>query len=175
MPVRDILHLGNPGLRTMCSPIRVFGIPALYALARDLGDTLDDFRRMHGFGRGIAAPQLGASHRMIVLHVDDPLVLLNPVIIRRSRKVMTLWDDCFSFPDLVAKVKRNLAIEVRFQDLEGKKHTIPAEGPMAELLQHEVDHLDGVLALDRAIDSRHIMYKTEYERWVVAHGSPMTL
>jgi peptide deformylase len=174
MPARTILQLGNPGLRTICPLIRSFGAGDLRALADDLHETLDDFRKRHGFGRGIAAPQIGSAQRMIVLHVDDPLVLLNPAIVRRSRQMMTLWDDCFSFPDLVAKVKRNLVVDIRFQDLQGKKHTLHAEGPLSELLQHEIDHLNGILALDRAIDSRHIIYKAEYERWV-AQGKPMTL
>jgi peptide deformylase len=79
---------------------------------------------------------------------------------------MTMWDDCFSFPHLSVKVKRHLSIEVRYQDVEGRKHTLRAEDGLSELLQHEIDHINGILAIDRAIDSRHIIYKTEYEKWV---------
>ncbi len=74
---------------------------------------------------------------------------------------MTLWDDCFSFPDLMVKVKRHLAISVSYQDLQGRRRTLEADGALSELLQHEVDHLDGVLAVDRAVDSRHIAYRSE--------------
>ena len=75
---------------------------------------------------------------------------------------MTLWDDCFSFPDLMVKVRRHLSIVVRYQDPAGRHHTLRAEGSLSELLQHEIDHINGVLAIDRAIDSRHIIYRSEY-------------
>ena len=78
---------------------------------------------------------------------------------------MTLWDDCFSFPDLLVKVRRNLSIEVRYQDMQGEKHTLKAGQGLSELLQHEIDHLDGILAIDRAIDSKHIVLRSEYEKW----------
>lgn len=74
---------------------------------------------------------------------------------------MTLWDDCFCFPELAVKLKRHLSIEVEYRDAEGKKHVLRARGAIAELLQHELDHLDGVLAVDRAIDTKHIVYKSE--------------
>ena len=80
--------------------------------------------------------------------------------------MMTLWDDCFSFPTLLARVRRNLTVEVRYQDVEGKHHLLKAEGALSELLQHEIDHLDGTLAIDRAIDSKHIIYRSEYEKHV---------
>ena len=83
---------------------------------------------------------------------------------------MTLWDDCFSFPDILAKVNRNLSIEIRYRDEEGKKLSLRAESGLSELLQHEIDHLDGILAIDRAVDSKHIVYRSEYERWFSKHG-----
>jgi peptide deformylase len=101
---------------------------------------------------------------MVVIETGEVTVLVNPVIVRRSRKKMTLWDDCFSFPDLAVKVKRNVSVEVRYQDIGGHQHRIHAEGALSELLQHEIDHLDGILAIDRAIDSNHIVYKKELER-----------
>jgi peptide deformylase len=68
-------------------------------------------------------------------------------------------------PDILAKVRRNLVIEVQYRDLEGKRHHLRAEGALSELLQHEIDHLDGILTIDRAIDSRHIVFKDEWEKW----------
>ncbi len=79
--------------------------------------------------------------------------------------MVTLWDDCFSFPDIMVKVRRALSVDVRYQDPEGRKHTIEATGSLSELLQHEIDHVDGVLAIDRATDSRHIVYRSEYNKW----------
>jgi len=164
MAVRQILQLGNPGLRVMCTPVRSFEAMNLGALRDDLRDTLDDVRKRRGFGRAIAAPQIGRPERVIFLGGDSPLLLVNPAIIQRSRKRITLWDDCFSFPDILVKVKRNLAIDVRYQDSDGKRRTLHAEGSLSELLQHEIDHLDGVLAIDRAIDTRHIVLRSEYEK-----------
>ena len=165
MAIQPILRLGHPGLRTRCAPVRPVATDTVGDVVRDLQDTLEEFRTTHGFGRGIAAPQIGVERRIIVLHLDTPMVLVNPVVVRRSRRRMTLWDDCFSFPDLLVKVRRHLEVDVRYQDLSGKRHVLHAEGPLSELVQHEIDHLDGVLAVDRAIDSRHIVYKSEVERW----------
>lgn len=165
MAVREILRLGHPALRYRATRVHSFGLGGLSALVRDLTDTLENFRTLHGFGRGIAATQIGAPQRVVVIHGERPQALINPVIVRRSRKQMTLWDDCFSLPDLLVKVRRSLSVDVRYQDMEGRRHTLHAEGALAELLQHEIDHLDGILTIDRAIDSRHIVYKSEYERW----------
>jgi peptide deformylase len=165
MPIQPILLLGNPVLRQKARKVDSFGGKDLHRLADNLHDTLLEFRSKHGFGRGIAAPQIGVSERLVFIHVDDPMPLVNPRIVRRSRKLMSLWDDCFSLPDILAKVRRNLAIEVQYRDLEGKRHLLHAEGALSELLQHEIDHLDGILTIDRAIDSRHIVFKDEWEKW----------
>ncbi len=164
MAAQTIRILGDPVLRTPCEEVKDFGSHALTELVSDLRDTLEAFRREHGFGRGIAAPQIGMPRRVIFTHVVQPLALVNPQIVKRSRKRMTLWDDCFSFPDLLVKVRRNLCIDVRYQDSEGRRHTLHAEGALSELLQHEIDHLDGILALDRAIDSQHIVYRSELQK-----------
>ena len=166
MPLREILQLGNPTLRVKCTEVKSFGTDKLDSLVNDLCDTLYDFKNRNGFGRGIAAPQIGVTERVIFIHVDSPLVLVNPQIIKRSRTRMTLWDDCFSFPSLLVRVRRNLSIEMRYQDVGGKKHLLNAEGGLSELLQHEIDHLNGVLAIDRAIDSKHIVFRSEHEKWV---------
>jgi peptide deformylase len=164
MGIRPILLLGDPHLRAACARVRQYNTPDLSALVADLADTLHDFRRRHGFGRGIAAPQVGDNRRVIFIDCDGPLALVNPEIVRSSRQMMTLWDDCFSFPDLAVKLKRHLSVEVRYRDPEGKEHLLKARGALAELLQHEIDHVNGILALDRAVDSKHIVYKSELEK-----------
>jgi len=173
MGVRPVLLLGNPLLRAACVRVKKYGTPDLLALVADLTDTLLDFRLRHGFGRGIAAPQIGDTRRVIVIDTGGdnggPRAIVNPEIVRNSRQMMTLWDDCFSFPDLAVKLKRHLSVEVRYRDPEGKEHLLKARGALAELLQHEIDHVNGVLALDRAVDSKHIVYKTELEK--VKRGS----
>ena len=168
MARRDILQLGNPTLRVNCTAVK--GNDEVRELVNDLLDTLHAFRTERGFGRGISAPQIGVTQRIVVIDIGKPMALINPVIVRRSRKQMTLWDDCFSFPDILAKVNRNLSIEIRYRDEEGKKLSPRAESCLSELLQHEIDHLDGILAIDRAVDSKHIVYRSEYERWFSKHG-----
>ena len=164
MSVRPVLLLGNPLLRAVCVRVRLYNTPELRALVRDMADTLHDFRRRNGFGRGIAASQIGDRRRVVFIDIDGPLAMVNPEIVRASRQMMTLWDDCFSFPDLAVKLKRHLSVEVRYRDPEGKEHLLKARGALSELLQHEIDHVNGTLALDRAVDSRHIVYKSELEK-----------
>ena len=168
MARRDILQLGNPTLRVTCTAVKRNEI--VRELIDDLRDTLHSFRAERGFGRGISAPQIGITQRVVVIDTGKPMALINPVVIRRSRKQMTLWDDCFSFPDILAKVNRSLSIDVRYRDEEGKTITLRAESGLSELLQHEIDHLDGILAIDRAVDSKHIVYRREYERWIGQQG-----
>ena len=170
MSIRPVLLLGNPLLRAVSVRVKQYNTPALRALIRDLADTLHDFRRRNGFGRGIAASQIGDRRRVVFIDIDGPLPLVNPEVIRSSRQMMTRWDYCFSFPDLAVKLKRHLSVEVRYRDPEGKEHTLKARGALAELLQHEIDHVDGILALDRAVDSRHIVYKSELEKSKLVSG-----
>jgi peptide deformylase len=173
MAVQTILRLGEPGLRVRCTPVSRFRDDRLAALIADLRDTLSDFRLRNGFGRGIAAPQIGGTQRVVFLNTDGEGALLNPKIIRRSRTRMTLWDDCFSFPDLMVKVRRHVRVEVQFQDPAGRTHRLDATGGLAELLQHEIDHLDGILAIDRAVDSRHIVYRHAWLKLGEPRGIPL--
>jgi peptide deformylase len=175
MGVQKIRLLGDEVLRTVCEPVTRFTGAELKHIATDLSDTLGSFRITKGFGRGIAAPQIGSLRRVIVLNVDGPRLLVNPVIKRRSREQMTLWDDCFSFPDLMVKVKRHARVTVEYQDFSGSTKSLTAVGDTSELLQHEIDHLDGILAIDRAIDSRHIILRSEWEKTVAAHRRAVAL
>jgi peptide deformylase len=173
MPAREILLLGNPSLRRPCVSVRSPLTDEIRSVITDLRDTLTAFRARRGFGRGIAAPQIGFAHKIIYVDADYTGPLINPVIVQKSRKKFLLWDDCFSFPDILVHVKRNTSIEVAFVNEEGKKKLLRAEGSFSELLQHEIDHLNGILAIDRAIDSRHIILRSEYEK--LNHRSPVAL
>lgn len=175
MAVRTILLLGNPILRTKCSKV---GFPIDSGTKRTIGDLLDtlhDFRERHGFGRGIAAPQIGKPVRIVVIDVDSAITLINPEITKRSRYRMTLWDDCFSFPEIMVKLKRHTGIRIRYRDEKGKLQELDAEGGLSELLQHEIDHLNGVLAIDRAIDSRHIILRSEWIKLTHSNSSAVQL
>ena len=164
MAVREILLLGNPILRTKCEKVKDFSDPMLKQTIADLRDTLGDFKRRRGFGRGIAAPQISVTRRIVFINIDVPIVLVNPEISKRSKQKMTLWDDCFSFPDLMVKVRRHTNVTVCYQDDAGKKQVLNAADGLSELLQHEIDHVNGILAIDRAIDERHIILRCEWEK-----------
>ena len=163
MAVRDILLLGNPLLWQPAAPV-VPGSVEVRGIVSDLAATLADFRERRGFGRAIAAPQIGQSSRIVFLNVGEPRALLNPTIVTRSDEQMELWDDCFSFPDLLVRVRRSVEITVRYQDEHGAERELHARNQLAELLQHEIDHLDGILATDRALDPRSIAMRCEVFR-----------
>jgi len=162
MAVREILLLGNPVLRSSCAKVKNFPEPEVGAVIADLRDTLGAFRSGHGFGRGIAAPQIGVTRRILFIHLEQEFALINPEIVKKSKRMMTLWDDCFSFPDILVKVRRHVGISVAYRDEEGNRRTLEATGGLSELLQHEIDHLDGVLAIDRAVDPKHIVLRSEW-------------
>lgn len=167
MATKEILLLGNPILRQKCQKVKDVRSEETLSLIGDLRDTLNDFRRKRGFGRGIAAPQVGVTRQVIYVNfesIDGPLI--NPVITGRSRKKFRLWDDCFSFPDILVDVERHYSIVVSYVDEHGKRKTIKAERGLSELLQHEIDHLNGILAIDRARDSRHIVLRSEHEKLI---------
>src|SRR5512140_293529 len=115
MAIREILLLGNPILRKRCSPVKDILSDETRACVADLKDTLGDFRAHHGFGRGIAAPQIGTTRQNIFVNSDYRGAMLNPRMTQRSRKTFTLWDDCFSFPDILVKVVRHYSITVAFK------------------------------------------------------------
>jgi peptide deformylase len=165
MPIREILLLGDPQLWRPSEAVTDVRSTETKEIIGDLAATLADFRAGHGFGRAIAAPQIGAHRRILFVNMNDgtfgPAPLINPQIVRSSSEMMELWDDCFSFPDLMVRVRRHIEIEVSFTDENGLAQMVTARGDLSELLQHEIDHLDGILATDRAIDERSFALRSE--------------
>ena len=187
--IREIVELGKPLLRTVSRPVDDPTGPAAAALSRDLLDTLHDFQRRTGYGRGIAAPQIGVMERMVVIDIPResvsqapygasvsqapsaasllppmPLTLVNPVISERSPETTLIWDACFSYWGLFFQVARARRVTIDYHDLAGLSRRLQAEGDFAELLQHEIDHLDGILAIDLIADPRSLCTVREYER-----------
>ena len=163
MAVREIVQLGDPLLRERSRPVENF--PAAQATLADLRDTLHDFQQRTGFGRGISAVQIGVPERLIYLEIGGrDHALFNPVLRRASREKILVWDDCFSFPQVVVRLVRSARVEVDYLDARGLSCSLTAEHDFSELLQHELDHLDGVLAIDRAIDKNSFATRAEYER-----------
>jgi peptide deformylase len=154
MPTREILLLGNPELWRPSSPVVNVNERKTRELIDDMAATLENFRQQNGFGRGIAAPQIGVGQRLIFLNIGESFPMINPTITRASREMMELWDDCFSIPNLMIRVRRHVEVEVSYTDDHGAQRLMKASGGISELIQHEIDHINGILATDRAIDGR---------------------
>jgi peptide deformylase len=161
MAVIEVLQLGNLRLYEKSEWVKKGEVPRLGSLVRDLHDTLINFRNRYGAGRAIAAPQIGVMKRLIYMHIEKPTLLLNPVLDRKSRDRIEVWDDCMCFPDLLVKVNRRRRCRVSYRDGNWKECELSLEGDLSELLQHEVDHLDGILAVSRAIDKRSFALRSQ--------------
>ena len=163
MAVRRILQLGDPTLRDVSSAVTDLDKAAV--TIADLRDTLHEFQRAHGFGRGISAVQIGTLERLIYLEFEGaPIELVNPEFEYLSPLTFRLWDDCFSFPDLLVYLERSKTVRLRYLDEHGASRRLEASGALSELLQHEMDHLDGILAVDRAIDRHSLCTRKEFDR-----------
>lgn len=165
MPVRPIRLFPDDVLSTPCDPVVSFG-PSLAALIDDLWDTM-----RASPGVGLAAPQIGVSRRVSVIDVGrvirnrkmdtsyaGPIVIINPRILRGSESQVPR-EGCLSVPDLLANVRRHLRVEVAFQDVDGRERELSAHGFEALALQHEVDHLDGKLFLDRVSNLKTDLFR----------------
>lgn len=163
MPVRRILQLGDPLLRAVSAP--VMDPAEAQPVFQDLRATRHEFRRTHGFGRGISAVQTGEPKRLIYIEFEGAAYAIrNPRYAARSEAKFRLWDDCFAFPNLLAFLERSETVTVEYEDEDGNPRRIAAAGALPELLQHEIDHLDGILAIDRALDCSSFCTREEYLR-----------
>jgi peptide deformylase len=141
-----IRRFGDPVLKTRARPVERFDVGLRQEIHR-MGILMND-----SIGIGLAAPQVGVSHRLLVYRVepDSPVqALVNPEIEWSSRDKETMEEGCLSLPGVHVDVERPLFIRVRAQDAEGDPILVEASGLEARVIQHEVDHLDGVLILDR--------------------------
>lgn len=169
MAVRDILLLGNPKLYEVCDEITQDECSSLTSVITDLHDTMMAFRKQWGAGRAIAAPQIGVMKRLVYMHIDAPVVFINPYFDKQSDTMMDVWDDCMSFPELLVKVRRHAQCDIVYRDTDWCEQRMTLTGDLAELLQHEVDHLDGILAISRALGPnafalRSQQHFTDYDR-----------
>jgi peptide deformylase len=153
MSVIPIVKIPAQVLSTKCDTIREI-TPDVKRIAKDL---LDTFRHPDTHGVGLAAPQLGHSLAMcaVVRHIKDhkpqEFLLINPKITKSSTATDITWEGCLSIPDLYCRVQRSKSIAVEYIDLEGKPQKIKATGFFARVIQHEFDHLQGVLITDKCI------------------------
>lgn len=144
--IREIKKYPEPILNKKAGEIKEI-TPEIKKLAEDMIETL---LKAEPEGVGLAAPQVGVSKRMFVAQTEKGLaVFINPKIIKKSKMAQTLEEGCLSLPGIYLKIKRAKLLELEALDINGKKINIKAEGFFARILQHEIDHLDGVLIIDR--------------------------
>ena len=159
MSLDIILKLGHPLLYEKSEEVKFEEISALKADLDLMHRLIVEFRGIYGAGRGIAAPQIGLLKRIICLDLQDKkYTLINPVLSNFSDEMMEVWDDCMSFPNLLVKVKRHKSCMLSFMDEEWKEHQWSLSDDLSELLQHEYDHLNGILATQRALDDKAFWY-----------------
>lgn len=173
MPVRDILHVGNPLLRERSREVRrdELASPEMQQLIDDLIDT------MHAAnGAGIAAPQVGELVRIATIEVTEnprypykpriPLtVVVNPIVEPLDDELVEVNEGCLSVPNMRGNVMRNVNVRVRWMDRNGVEYDEIRRGLTAGTFQHECDHLDGLLFLDRVHDTRSLTTWEQFERF----------
>jgi peptide deformylase len=154
MPLERILKLGDPRLYEVCNPVSQEEVKDLLPLITELHDLVEECRAIHGFGRAIAAPQIGLMKRIICFNTVSRQTIINPILSELSEEMIELWDDCMSFPNLHVRVMRHRHLKMTFLDENWVTHTWFLSDDLSELMQHEYDHLDGILATMRALDSQ---------------------
>ncbi|HFA60122.1 MAG TPA: peptide deformylase [Rhodospirillales bacterium] len=147
MATLRILEVPHPVLKRRAAPVERID-DEIRRLVRDMFETMYEAP-----GIGLAAPQVGVSRRLCVIDVSEeknaPLCLVNPRITWQSENLVSAEEGCLSLPDQYAEVTRPEAVEVVYLDERGEEHTLRADGLLARCIQHEIDHLDGILFIDR--------------------------
>lgn len=157
--LNDMLLLGNPLLYEVCEPVLQSELPLVKEWVTDMDNVMKEIRAKYHFGRAIAAPQLGIMKRLIYMNIDKPVVFINPEFSELSADMFELWDDCMSFPNLLVKVKRHKSLTVNYLDEKWQHQKWKMSDDLSELLQHEYDHLDGILCTMRAIDDKSFRWR----------------
>ena len=155
----DLLQLGNPLLYEVSEPVFQSELPLLKEWIADLHNVMEEIRAKYNFGRAIAAPQLGIMKRLIYMNIDKPIVFINPELSNLSDDMFEVWDDCMSFPNLLVKVKRHKALTITYLDESWQPQEWKLENDLSELIQHEYDHLEGILCTMRAIDDKSFKWR----------------
>lgn len=157
--LKDLLLLGDPLLYEVCEPIKENDLAKVSEWVADLDNVMKEIRVKYNFGRAIAAPQLGIMKRLVYMNIDKPMVFINPEFTYKSDEQFELWDDCMSLPHLLVKVQRHKKVTMKYRDADWKPRQWTIEDDLSELLQHEVDHLDGILCTMRAIDAKAFKWR----------------
>lgn len=159
MKLNMILPLGDPRLYEKCEPVKAAEVPSLRPVIQDLHDILFEFKTKYNAGRAIAAPQIAVMKRLIYMNIDHPVVIFNPVLSNLSTEMFELWDDCMCFPNLLVKLNRHQSLTLTYRDEQWQECTLHLQGALSELIQHEYDHLEGILATQRALDNKSFKWR----------------
>ncbi len=164
MTVKQVLMIGNPKLRLKSSEITKFN-EELEGIISDLKDTLAYLQKTKKIGRGLAAPQLGYMKKVIYFGLpNNPFTMINPKINWKSKEKFRVWDSCFSFDvAFFVEIERHRAVEIEYSDQNGNQIVQKFENDLSELVQHETDHLNGILATDHLTDVKKIILRQEWE------------
>lgn len=162
--LHKILKLGNPSLYEVSESLTQKELPVALEKASEMHNLILEYRQSYGAGRAIAAPQIGYKKRLIALYIDRPVVMINPELFNHSEEMIELWDDCMSFPGLLVKVRRHKRCSLKFLDENREEQVWNLEDDMSELIQHEYDHLDGILATQRALDGKSFALAEEVKK-----------
>jgi peptide deformylase len=158
--LKDLLLLGDPRLYEVCQPVSITEKPCINGWVADLDNVMKEVKARYNFGRAIAAPQLGIMKRLIYMNIDRPVVMINPEFVNLSDDLFELWDDCMSFPNLLVKVKRHQSLTIKYLDEHWQQQEWSVKNDLSELLQHEYDHLNGILCTMRAIDEKSFKWRS---------------
>ena len=171
---REILLLGDPRLYEVSAEVEREELEALRPVFQDMFDCIRGIRRDYGFGRAIAAPQIGVLKRIVIIDVslekDDPeapqdfRVFINPVVTVIDPKLSEENEGCLSVPELRSKVKRPRRVALEGLDLDGNTVRIEGEGYFSACMQHETDHLDGKLFIDHISYLKRSMYDKKMKK-----------
>ena len=168
MSILKVARMGHPVLRTRARPLAPdeIGTPRIQRLIDDMFETMNDSQ-----GIGLAGPQVHESIRLFVAGVDDedgtmpPVVMINPTLTPVGSALEEDWEGCLSIPDIRGRVSRPTDIRIRAFDRRGKSIAMTADGFSARVIQHEIDHLDGVLFFDRMKSFESLTFLDEYSRY----------
>ncbi|RCW47737.1 MULTISPECIES: peptide deformylase [unclassified Halanaerobium] len=165
MAVKEVLKLGNPILREESEPIKKFD-KDLEEIVEDLKDTLINLQQEKKTGRALAAPQIAYLKKVVYASVpDEEIIMINPEINWKSSEMFYVWDSCFSMDiAFFVKILRHKKIRVNYITPEGENIEREFTDDMAELFQHEIDHLYGIMAADHLKDNKNIIMRSEYEK-----------
>ena len=150
MAIKKIILIGDPLLRKKCAKVNNFSSLEVRNIKSGLKSTLHHLQKIHKRGGGLAAPQIGYLKKVLYINAKGKsFFLINPKITYASKKMFNVWDFCFSGnAAFTAQIKRHWKIRVEYDDEKGQKLEEDFEGYFSELLQHEIDHLEGQLFID---------------------------